>query len=738
VVKETIPRVEFEIFSPRKAEEVQGATVFQAKATCPCCHNVHSAASVRNQLTRRSGGIEDCQLLAVAVQDKSNGRRRYRVPLPKDEKALAEAAAIARRLASEKLPDGTAVLPDETIPITELRRISAPLYGCNRWVDLFTLRQRVAVSVLCKHISTVSNKQQNWQAGVLLSLAAGKVIRHWNCNARWHNGSETVAGAFGRQAIPMSWSFPEQSIWFDGAGSLQDAFDSVATAATSLLGASGEGTVQMADAAAIPLPSESAQVWFTDPPYYDAVAYAHLADFFYVWLKRSLPMTSPYKKLFRTALVPKEQECVVDRPHKRSPSPKTRDWFETKISDAMKEGRRVLAEDGVGCVVFAHKTTEGWEALITGILKAGWVITGSWPIETERSARLNARDNASLASSVHLVCRPRSDSAPIGDWGLVLADLPERIGKWMSDLADEGVRGADLVFACIGPAMELFSRYRRVEDAEGREIQLGGDPEASEPYKRGFLAYVWETVGRMALEQVLGTAESKARNGTPGALEEDSRLTALFLWTLQATDVEADLVNGEESEGAEDDDDEETPKKKKNGPRLVYDVVRRFAQPLGIHLDKWEGRIIENEKGVVRLLPVGERAVQLFGDVDASAISRRIEQDVKASRNYEFAFMQDVAAPPEIRPRGRRRAATAAVAVEESPAVQMVTTLDRVHAAMLLQASGQANGLRAMLKEEQQRGPDFLRLANALSALYPKDSEEKRLLDAMLLAVPRA
>jgi len=307
----------------------------------------------------------------------------------------------------------------------------------------------------------------------------------------------------------------------------------------------------------------------------------------------------------------------------------------------------------------------------------------------------------------------------------------------MERLEREGVRGADLVFACIGPAMEVYSRYRRVEDAEGREIPLGGDPTAPEPYKRGFLAYVWETVGRLALEQVLGTAEAKARNGAAGALEEDSRLTALFLWTLQTTASESDQGDIFDVVELSDDNEDEEPKKSRGNYTLIYDVARRFAQPLGIHLDKWEGRIIETEKGVVRLLPVAERAMQLFGDVDASAISRRIEQDVKASRNYSFAFMQDVGAPPEIKPRGRRGAATPVATVENTPTVQTVTTLDRVHAAMLLQASGQANGLRAMLKEEQQRGPDFLRLANALSALYPKESEEKRLLDAMLLAAPR-
>jgi hypothetical protein len=444
---------------------------------------------------------------------------------------------------------------------------------------------------------------------------------------------------------------------------------------------------------------------------------------------------------FGSPLTPKDAECVVDRPHALSHSKKNAAFFEEHIGLAAKEGRRIIADNGAACIVFAHKTTEGWEALLSGIISSGWRITASWPIATELASRLNARDTASLATSVHLICRPRADDSGVGEWGEVLRELPTRVGDWIERLQKEGVRGADLVFACIGPAMEVFSRYSRVEDAEGRDIPLGGDPTAIEPYNRGFLAYVWETVGRLALEQVLGTAEAKARNGAAGALEEDSRLTALFLWTIQATDTESNGKDAAADDDDEDEDsDEEKPKKKKKkkaGLSLIYDVARRFAQPLGIHLDKWEGRIIDTERGVVRLLPVGERATQLFGESDASAMAHRIEQDVKASRNYAFAFMQDVAAPFEIKHRGRGKTKATGAGTSEAPAPQMVTTLDRLHAAMLLQSSGQSNGLRAMLREEQQRGPDFLRLANSLSALYPKDSEEKRLLDAMLLAVPR-
>jgi len=165
-------------------------------------------------------------------------------------------------------------------------------------------------------------------------------------------------------------------------------------------------------------------------------------------------------------------------------------------------------------------------------------------------------------------------------------------------------------------------------------------------------------------------------------------------------------------------------------------VARRFAQPLGIHLDEWEDRIIKTEKGVVRLLPVSERARQLFGEDGAQAVAARIEQDAARSADVQMTLFPDEA--PTVR--GRRRTHTHAgvsVSDQDLQARREATTLDRIHAAMLLQAGGRTNALRALLRAEADRGPDFVRLANALSALYPIGCEEKRLLDAMLLAVPR-
>jgi hypothetical protein len=285
-------------------------------------------------------------------------------------------------------------------------------------------------------------------------------------------------------------------------------------------------------------------------------------------------------------------------------------------------------------------------------------------------------------------------------------------------------------------------RYRLGEllrDASDHLLLLTATPHKGDPINFSFFL---QLLDQDALEQVLGTPEAKARNSTAGALEEDARLTALFLWTLQSTNGNGARKEQESDEDIEEDE-EDTGKdagatKKKKGYSLIFDVVRRFAQPLGIHLPEWEGRIIETEKGVVRLLSVKERAKQLFGEESAQTFADRFERSPEISLQLKLFPEGERGAAPEIKGhKGRKKKAVGAVSDEALKTRTEATTLDRIHAAMLLQASGRTNALRALLKAEQDRGPDFLRLANALSALYPKQSEEKRLLDAMLLAIPR-
>ena len=554
----------------------------------------------------------------------------------------------------------------------------------------------------------------------------GQVLAEWE--------QEKVEHLFARQALPMAWDFGEAVPLSSSTGSLGDRLDILVRtiSATTEGGNSSRGTnsTQASDATKHALPNETAGVWFTDPPYYDAIPYSDLSDFFFVWLRRALLDHALLRDPFDpdNPLSPKRAEAVQDETKQVDGRAKDRLWFEDTMARAFAEGRRVLREDGVGSVVFAHKTTEGWEALLAGMIRSGWTITASWPIATEMGSRLRARDSAALATSIHLVCRGRPDDASIGDWGDVLRELPARVANWMERLQGEGIRGADLVFACIGPALEIFSRYRAVETAEGRTVALAE-----------YLEKVWEVVGRTALENVLGAAEAKARNGLAGALEEDARLTALFLWTLQATTGEESADASENGGASADETDEGASTGKAKGFSLVFDVVRRFAQPLGVDLPKWEKRTIETRKGVVRLLPVAERAKQLFGDRGAQAVATRLEQDAAtgpdALQGVLFPDRQErgSVAIRERRPDYGDR--------DESPdrsgTVPGATTLDRVHTGMLLQAGGRTNALRALVQAERERGPDFLRLSNALSALYPRGSKEKRLLDAMLLAVPR-
>lgn len=594
------------------------------------------------------------------------------------------------------------------------------MYGMMQWGDLFTARQKVVILTVMKHKPNLDSLRK------IFSLLIGRLTDGNSSLTRWQNSAEKISNTYSRQALPFVWDFAESNVFSESTRNLLSMFNWISEYVEKQF-FELKGQVEQLDARDLPLPDDACSIWFTDPPYYDSIDYAHCSDFFFVWLKRTLSGHPLLKDPFdqNNPLTPKEKEIVVDSTTTKGHGVRTPEFYENSMAKAFGEGYRLIKDDGVGCVVFAHKTTEGWEALLSGMIRSGWVITGSWPIATEMGSRLRARESAALATSVHLVCRPRPENAPVGDWGEVLRELPDRVGDWMERLQSEGLRGADLVFACIGPALEIYSRYSKVETAEGREVGL---PE--------FLEKVWEVVGRTALEQILGTEEARARNSLAGALEEDARLTALFLWTLQSTNGQPEqaATSNTEEEISEEEDEETTSRAKTRGFSLIFDIVRRFAQPLGIHLPDWEGRIIETKKGVVRLLSVHDRAKQLFGDEGARAVADLLEESPEKASQLALALESEEGAAPDIKLRGRgsRKRVASDVSERELRTRHEATTLDRVHASMLLQRAGRTNALRALLKAEIDRGPDFLRLANALSALYPRGSEEKRLLDAML------
>jgi len=752
------PEVEFEIFEPKNDNDVPDSTVRRAKATCLCCSSVFSPERVRAQLSGQNGGADvifdkkgdrtgGARMLAVVMLKPGMQGRNYRLPCEYDYQAVWKAQKQLKAILDEWVQGGKQGLcpvPDEPLPWRHGHRsIQSPrVYGMHNWSDYYTARQNVSLTILCKYVRCECESCGVPTITDLTALLLSKFAELSTANCRWEPVAECPRSIFTRHDLPAMWDFAEGVPTSSSSGGFGQTLLNVLGTLHKIGSNWCTGQVQQADARKSPLPTDSTHVWFTDPPYYDAVAYADLSDFFFVWLKRAFPTHPVLKDRFdpENPLVPKRQELTVSTAAGESEKAKTSEDFEQGMTASFAQGVNVLTETGIGCVVFAHKTTEGWEALLTGMMTGGWVIVASWPVATEMGHRFNAREVAALASSVHLVCRPRPDDASVGDWGDVLRELPNRVGDWMERLQSEGIRGADLVFACIGPALEIFSRYSKVETAEGREVKLSE-----------YLEKVWEVVGRTALEQILGTAEAKARNGAAGALEEDARLTALFLWTLQSTnganstpsphpsptrgEGEVSLSVDEEDPDTGDEEDE-APKGKPKGFGLPFDVVRRFAQPLGIHLPEWEDRLIKTEKGTVRLLSISERAKLLFGEEGAEVMADRLEKDPSSAQLSLFENVEE-SAVPDLKVRGRKRKKGADISEDSLKTRREATTLDRVHAAMILQASGRANALRALLKAEQDSSPDFVRLANALSALYPKESEEKRLLDAMLLAVPR-
>ena len=727
------PQIEIEVFEPGAGEKVPAGTVARARATCPCCDSVLSPSRVRAQLAERRGGadavfddegrrIGGARMTAVVTIKPDEPGRYYRAPTDADYAAVRRAQERLASILDEWERGGRQGLcpvPGEPLPPIGTLGFRVQRYGMRQWGDLFTARQKVALLESENRLRHCLSDEHEFEDIELLrepfGILIGRLADYLSAQCVWHVPKQLIAHTFGRQALPITWDFAELIPFGDGPGNFGGALDWVVKVIESWP-ASGDGQTQPADATNHSLPDESAGIWFTDPPYYDAIPYSDLSDFFLVWLKRLLPghlLSSDFLDP-DNPLSPKSREAVLDETKTCDGRVKDRAWFEEMMAKAFTEGRRVLREDGVGAVVFAHKTTEGWEALLSGLIRGGWTVTGSWPIATESATRLRARDSAALATSIHLICRPRPENAPVGDWADVLRELPERVGGWMARLQGEGVRGADLVFACIGPALEIFSRRRAVETADGRAVGLAE-----------YLEKVWEVVGRAALSSVLGAAEARAGDGGAGALEEDARLTALFLWTRQSAGAAGG--NGE----ADGEDEEASARAAARGLTLPFDVVRRFAQPMGIDLDRWTGRVIGQAKGVVRLLPVAERARELFGDSGATAAASWIETDP------EGGLQRSLFPDPDPAPRPRRGGKALRGGGGGELPDRDATALDRVHAAMLLQAGGHSNALRALVKAEQERGPDFLRLANALSALYPRGGAEKRLIDAMLLAAPR-
>lgn len=408
--------------------------------------------------------------------------------------------------------------------------------------------------------------------------------------------------------------------------------------------------------------------------------------------------------------VPKDSEIVVDRPHELSRSTKNIAFYERELTKAFGEGCRILRQDGIAVIVFASKTTASWEAILQAVVDAGWTITGSWPIDTEMETRVAAQGQARLASSVHLVCRPRqgvnTPRSPelVGDWRDVLSELPQRMHEWMPRLASEGVVGADAIFACLGPALEIYSRYSRVERASGEQVLL-----------KEYLENVWAAVSKEALSTIFRDADA-------AGLEPDARLTAMWLWTIGGAVATkgkpSDDDEADEEESEEEDEGSGKPAKA-IGFTLEFDAARKIAQGLGIYLERSES-IVAVKGDKARLLAVAERTKHLFGkDSEAgSAGGKRAKKKAK-----QLSLFEEMEAAEESEGGWK----------ELKGPPPGTTVLDRLHQAMILFGAQRGEMLKRFLVEEGV-GKDgrFWKLAQSLAALYPSGSDERRWVEGVL------
>lgn len=691
-------RVDFEIIENAAAKDIREGSVRRGSATCPCCGYTTPAERVREQLRGRFGGSKDALITAVVKEDPKNGTR-YDLPRKQDFEAAKHASINVALLDATRRLSGCSFTPQEPTPKNDSHRSVGSLwiYGMRNWRDIYTDRQLLVLGTLCQKLSEARNKGLSVQAHALLALCVGKVADYLSTLCLWRTGATCVAHTFGRQALPIVWDFGEMNPFAGSAGDWSKAVNYMLLLINEIQQGSPKSqntSSEQADATKHPLPSNTAEVFATDPPYYDAVAYAELSDYFYVWLKRAIPFE--LAQPFVSELTPKEKQIIVYHPN----SLEEKKRYERLMGSALSEGNRLLKPYGIGVVVFAHKSTSGWETMLQALIDAGWIVTASWPIDTERGGRMNAYETASLASSVHLICRPHlpcRKSDEIGDWRDVLAELPKRIHEWMPRLAEEGVVGADAIFACLGPALEIFSKYSKVEKPNGEQVTL-----------KEYLEHVWAAVAKEALSMIFADTDS-------GGLEEDARLTSMWLWTLSTSGDNHDAPASDEADADTEDGNSGKPKKM-TGFSLEYDAARKIGQGLGAHLESMT-HLVEIKGDTARLLPVAERAEYLFGKAELQEEKKHVREQ------QQMMLFDDIAEYDSV---GKHSQSTGKYSVG-------TTVLDRVHQAMILFGSGRGDALKRFLVEDGA-GQDhrFWKLAQALCALYPANTEEKRWSEGVL------
>ncbi len=461
-------------FDPEKG------TVSRAVATCLLCGSM-----VDDKTTRRlfQEGRAEQRMVVVILQNPKRQGKIYRVATPQDVEIFNKAAAALEGKRDQlMLRWGLDPVPDEPIPLMS-GTFNVPIYGMNTWGSLFNTRQQLALITFAEKVRQVYERivgagdiEPEFERAVVTYLAFG-VDRLADFGSTLcvlnPTGGRGVVHVFSRQALQMVWDYAESNPFNpEGAGWLtacekSEKWIQHASSVSQL----GLPTVTVAHSSAtkLPYPDGYFDAILTDPPYYNSVPYADLSDFFYVWLKRTVGHL--YPDLFATPLSPKEKEITeMAGWDPQRYGYKNKAFFEQNLKQAFIEIDRVLRPDGIAVIVYTHKSTAGWETVINALLDSGLVITGAWPLSTEKTGRLRAQESAALASSIYIVARKLARQ-PTGFYNEVREELHRHLNAKLQRLWEEGIGGADFFIAAIGSAIEVFGKYEQVLDYEGKVVR---------------------------------------------------------------------------------------------------------------------------------------------------------------------------------------------------------------------------------------------------------------------------
>jgi len=426
--------------------------VLKGNLSCPCCGSLTDGKTLRNEVEK---GNREVRLLAVI--DESKEGKVYRLPR-KDELELI-------------IPETE--VPTELLP-SALTGGSIMSWGYKTWGEMFTKRQLNIFNTLNKHLVTIKEElsadRSDYGKAIIcfLSLMINRTAMMSTSFGLWKEGLEAIVSPFSKQAIPMVFDYPEPQIFSNSTGSALNQLEWITRYIESecnqpfytILKNASSGEKEQ-------FPEKYITSVITDPPYYDAIAYADLSDFFYVWLKKNLGDLYPLN--FATPQTPKTEECTALKHHHNGKVSEAKHHFESKLLNIFDAIEHQTSD--IVSIMFAHQSTEAWTTLCNSILGARMNITGSWAIDSERQARTLALSSSALESSVTVACKP-AQRIGLGEYKLVKIAIEKTVAKEVEELYSLGFRGADLLTACFGQAVSEFGKYEKVEKADGSEVTV--------------------------------------------------------------------------------------------------------------------------------------------------------------------------------------------------------------------------------------------------------------------------